>query len=433
MRAPRRRRSPCSAGQGLPGFTGGPVTAADGETVTIFVQDELLAADPTTPQRFADLLTSLLHGSELSQLTLNLATLDRVRQVCGAGALGCYSPRAMSIVALGQDLRTITARSIVTHEYGHHLANSRSNEPWPAVDWGTKRWASYENICKRSKSGELFPGDESENYEFNPGEDFAENYRVLNERRLGVEELPWQVVDASLYPDQTALDLLAQDITNPWTHATSTTLRGTFTFARDRPRLPCPDAARRVVQRDAPGARGLALHASGRRSRDREPARLLGRYDAHAGGLAPALRPADASASGQAGEGLRLLHADRLAAVAPSSCATTRRSSTNAENSAWRDSSSCCRRIAEGWIVAVTCSARSESSSSPRCCVTRKSRPRRDCAAVAPRQTMTLGRTTSSSASSHGRHAATSDQLGFWWIRRFPRACHLKCLTAFVT
>lgn len=216
------------AGQGLPGFTGGPVTAADGETVTIFVQDELLAADPTTQQRFADLLTSLLHGSELSQLTLNLATIDRVRQVCGAGALGCYSPRAMSIVALGQDLRTITARSIVTHEYGHHLANSRSNDPWPAVDWGTKRWASYENICKRSKSGELFPGDESEHYEFNPGEDFAENYRVLNERRLGVEELPWQVVDASLYPDQTALDLLAQDITNPWTHATSATLRGTF-------------------------------------------------------------------------------------------------------------------------------------------------------------------------------------------------------------
>jgi hypothetical protein len=217
------------AGQGLPGFTGGPVIAADGETVTIFVQDELLAADPTTPQRFADLLSSLLHGSELSQLTLNLATLDRIHQVCGAGALGCYSPRAMSIVALGQDLRTITARSIVTHEYGHHLANARSNDPWPAVDWGTKRWASYENICKRSKSGELFPGDESEHYEFNPGEDFAENYRVLNERRLGVEELPWQVVDASLYPDQTALDLLAQDITNPWTHTTSTTLRGTFT------------------------------------------------------------------------------------------------------------------------------------------------------------------------------------------------------------
>jgi hypothetical protein len=217
------------ANQGLPGFTGGPVTATDGETMTIFVQDELLAADPTTPQRFADLLVSLLHGPELARLTLNLAMLDRVHQLCGSGALGCYSPRAMSIVALGQDLREIAARSIVIHEYGHHLANNRSNAPWPAVDYGTKRWASYENVCKRSQTGELFPGDENDHYELNPGEDFAENYRVLNERRLGAQELPWQVVDASLYPDQTALDLLAQDITTPWTGPTTTTLRGTFT------------------------------------------------------------------------------------------------------------------------------------------------------------------------------------------------------------
>ena len=93
----------------------------------------------------------------------------------------------------------------------------------------------------------------------------------------------------------------------------------------------------------------------------------------------------------------------------------------------------CRRRIDDGWTVAVTCSARSDSISSPRCCVTRKSRPKSDCAAVAPRQTITRGWTTSSSASSHGRHATVSDQVGFWWIRRLPRACHLKCLTAFVT
>jgi hypothetical protein len=215
-------------GQAFPGFTGGPVTAADGETVTIYVQDELLAADPGVPQRFADLLASLLHGPELSKLTLDLATVDRVRQICGVGALGCYSPRAMTIVAIGQDLPRVAARSVVTHEYGHHLANNSSNDPWPATDWGTKRWASYENICRRSKNGELFPGDEEQNYQLNPGEDFAENYRVLNERRAGVPELPWQIVDASLYPDQAALDTLAQDIASPWAGPTSSTVRSTF-------------------------------------------------------------------------------------------------------------------------------------------------------------------------------------------------------------
>jgi hypothetical protein len=212
----------------LPGFTGGPVTAADGETANVYVEDALLAADPGVPQRFADLLASLLHGPELSKLTLDLATLDRVRQICGFGALGCYSPRAMTIVAIAQDLRSVAARSVVTHEYGHHLANSQSNDPWPAVDWGTKRWASYLNICKRSKSGELFPGDEGENYQLNPGEDFAESYRVLNERRAGFPEMPWQVVDPSLYPDQPALDALAQDIASPWTGPTSYTVRSTL-------------------------------------------------------------------------------------------------------------------------------------------------------------------------------------------------------------
>jgi hypothetical protein len=215
-------------GQQLPGFTGGPVTAADGETVTVYVEDALLAADPGVAQRFADLLASLLHGPELSTLTLNLASLDSVGQICGFGALGCYSPRALTIVAIGEDLPSVAARSVVTHEYGHHLANSRSNDPWPAVDYGTKRWASYTNICKRSKGGELFPGNEGQNYQFNPGEDFAENFRVLNERRAGVPELAWQVVDPSLYPDQTALDLLTQDITTPWTGPTTTTVRSTL-------------------------------------------------------------------------------------------------------------------------------------------------------------------------------------------------------------
>jgi hypothetical protein len=216
------------AGEPLPGFAGGLITAADGETVTIYAEDELLAADPGVPQRFADLLAGNLHGPELSKLTLELATLDRVRAICGAGAIGCYSPRAMTIVAIGEDLPGVAARSVVTHEYGHHLANSSSNDPWPAVDYGTKRWASYENICKRSESGELFPGNEGENYQLNPGEDFAENYRVLNERRAGVPELPWQVVDESLYPDQPALDALAQDIASPWTGPTSSTVRATF-------------------------------------------------------------------------------------------------------------------------------------------------------------------------------------------------------------
>jgi hypothetical protein len=206
-------------------FTGGAITAADGETVTVYVQDALLAVDPAANQHWADVLAGLLHGTELSQMTLFVATLDRVRQLCGAAALGCYSPRAKTIVGVGQDLQSITAQAVVTHEYGHHVANSRDNEPWPAVDWGTKRWASYLNVCRRAETGDFFPGDEERFYELNPGEAFAEDYRVLNERRAGLPETAWRVVSPSLYPDQTALDALALDVTSPWAGNTDTTYK----------------------------------------------------------------------------------------------------------------------------------------------------------------------------------------------------------------
>jgi hypothetical protein len=211
-------------GQAPTGFTGGPTTASDGETVTVFVEDALLQADPNAVQRWADALAGLLHGPELGRVSLYLGTLDRVRQVCGSQALGCYGRGR--IVAIGQDLPQVTALSVVTHEYGHHVASSSQNDPWPAVDWGTKRWASYENVCRKASDGELVPGNEDRFYQLNPGEAFAESYRVLNERRAGLPESAWQVVDESLYPDQAALDLLAQDVTSPWTGGTTTTYDG---------------------------------------------------------------------------------------------------------------------------------------------------------------------------------------------------------------
>jgi hypothetical protein len=216
-------------GQVLPGFTGGPLAATGGEAVTVYTEDSLLAADATLNQRWADTLTTLLHGPEISDVALYVSTLDRVRQICGSGALGCYDASSRTIVGLGEDVRGITPQAVITHEYGHHLANSRSNDPWPAVDWGTKRWASHENVCRRSKTGELVPGDEGQFYQQNPGEVFAENYRLLNERRLGLPETVWSVVDSSFYPSQGALDALAEDVSSPWLGNAMTTYTGEMT------------------------------------------------------------------------------------------------------------------------------------------------------------------------------------------------------------
>jgi hypothetical protein len=130
---------------------------------------------------------------------------------------------------MASDLPEITARAVLTHEYGHHVAHSSDNTPWPAVDYGPKRWSSVVGVCSRTASGELAPGDEGARYTLNPGEAFAEDYRLLNERRLGLPETFWGVVDQRFYPDQAALDAVAQDVTSPWHGPTTSTLASAFT------------------------------------------------------------------------------------------------------------------------------------------------------------------------------------------------------------
>jgi len=218
------------------GYWGGAYTAPTGESVTIYASRSY-PADDAANQRWANFLAGLVHGPELSSLTVYLAPLDEVKSTCGPEAEACYNAARSTLFAPGEDLPNGTsAEAVVTHEYGHHVAAHRSNAPWPAEDLGTKRWASYEQVCSKTASGILFPGDEQLHYTFNPGEAFAESYRVLNERRAGTPEPPWQVVDQSLYPDDTALQLLEQDVLDPWTGPASASFSGTLvaTGARRR-------------------------------------------------------------------------------------------------------------------------------------------------------------------------------------------------------
>jgi hypothetical protein len=199
-------------------FWGGTVTASTGERVTVRLSDSY-PQDPALQQKWANFLASLLHGPELSTVTVYLAPIREVQSICGRSALACYNPGQSLIVAPADNVTPdVSAESILMHEYGHHVAASRSDEPWAAVDYGTKRWSSYMQVCAKSRAGQLFPGaEDSQNYRLNPGEAFAETYRLLNERRLGVPESTWDVVSDTLYPDETAVSLAAQDVTTPWT------------------------------------------------------------------------------------------------------------------------------------------------------------------------------------------------------------------------
>ncbi len=248
-----------------------PTGGGDGTSIHVEVSGTYRGRS-ALPRRWAAFVGTLLHGSELWSLRLRLEPRVAVEQVCGRGSPACYNPRTRTLLASPDPgLRNAHSRQVVAHEYAHHIANFRSNAPWRAEDTGTKRWASYEQVCSRTAAGLADPGAETSNYPINPGEAFAETYRVLDLRRRGQKAFSWIAIVPMFRPDATALRLLQEDVLHPWTGPTrrrvkgagSTTLAletpldGTFTV---RLRAPAASAARVALYA---GARRLRRPATG--------------------------------------------------------------------------------------------------------------------------------------------------------------------------
>jgi hypothetical protein len=205
---------------------GGLTTARTGEQVSVFVSDSY-GNGVNDVQQWADFIAGLIHGSELGLLTAYIATPNEVAALCyGDDVLGCYE--ANMLVAIGEPVDGVSPQEVVRHEYGHHVAANRVNAPWPAIDWGTKRWASQANVCSRATGGTAFPGDEGSEYTLNPGEAFAETYRVLNDVRGFGAAVDWTLVDSSFLPNADALQAVEQDVRQPWTGPTTSVVHGRF-------------------------------------------------------------------------------------------------------------------------------------------------------------------------------------------------------------
>jgi hypothetical protein len=206
-------------------WPGGPIKASTGDTVTVYVSPSL--GPSVTPQGWAEFIAHLTHGPELASLTAYLGTLDEVQQLCGAQALGCYGDN--QLVALGQPaIDGTTPEEIVRHEYGH-IAFNRQNPPWTAVDWGPKNWASTAGICRRVNQGSAFPGDEGVHYDQNPGEAWAETYRLMDERKNGILTASWKIVSPSFFPTEATYAAAEKDVLQPWSAGHTATVRKQFT------------------------------------------------------------------------------------------------------------------------------------------------------------------------------------------------------------
>lgn len=122
-----------------------------------------------------------------------------------------------SEIASGTD--GVTTSYVIAHEYGHHIAANRSNAPFAAIDYGPKRWASYERVCSRTNDGLLAPGNEGSRYASNPGEAWAETYAQLT-----YPGVAWSFTSL-LRPDAGARTAARSDVLSPWRHGRTRTWR----------------------------------------------------------------------------------------------------------------------------------------------------------------------------------------------------------------
>lgn len=209
----------------------------DGESVAIAITTACQAScDAAAPQPLADFLDTLVHGPEMSLLTIQLDTPAQIEFDCGFGAQACYYSGEDRIVLNGNATPTPDGASrefVLAHEYGHHVAGHRASPPpFPAaIDWGTPRWSSYEHVCQRSRAGSLFPGNEGLHYYRDPGEAFAESFAHLRFPQSGI---PWRWIPP-LEPDAAAFRAIRRDTLDPWRGRRAFHLRGRFPPSPRRP------------------------------------------------------------------------------------------------------------------------------------------------------------------------------------------------------
>jgi hypothetical protein len=202
---------------------GGDIRAADGETVRVLLSPRY-GPDDAALQSVANFFAGLVHGRELADVTVYVAPLDEMTSICGQAADSCYLPQSQTIVLIGETPPDGTpVEEAAAHEYGHQIARNRNDAPWNASDWGPKYWSTEEGVCRKVRAGQAFPGDEGPRYGQNPGEVWAETYRVLNGGST-----PWDRVDASFLPGADALNWARQDVLHPFPGNAVGTTSGRF-------------------------------------------------------------------------------------------------------------------------------------------------------------------------------------------------------------
>ena len=227
----RPGRARAAAWSPPPGASGG-VYQAGGMSIRVFASPEFVP-DPQLDQTWANFFAGLPQAGDASSMFVYFVTPPEMTAICSERAAACYDPNNDLMILTGDNVAvdgTTPIEEVAAHEFAHHIANRRSNDPWLAVNWGPKRWASLSGVCPGVLNDELFPGDQGDNYPLNPGEGWAETYRVA----AGGSPSSWEIVDRVFYPSADEIEAALQDARDPWLENEVRSWSGRFSRGRSR-------------------------------------------------------------------------------------------------------------------------------------------------------------------------------------------------------
>lgn len=202
-----------------PGGLDARYPVGDGNTVRIILS-QVYQPEAAVAQSVATFMGGLLHGREVSRVTVYLASPDEIRLACGEGAEACFnSAEDRILVPAVPPPSGISQEDILAHEYGHAVANARRNDPFPAVLFGPKRWSTYEGVCPR-----VFRDPEAAvRYRDMPGEAFADAFRLVNGGQPSLF-----IFNRAYFPTARARELIRSDVLDPWAPSPPEIRRGSL-------------------------------------------------------------------------------------------------------------------------------------------------------------------------------------------------------------